>query len=152
MPHSDLLFTKRFWYIAIIASTIIAGAAYLLVEKNTVWVEEQRIPKGELAFLAQYDGRMPDEVGFLTNHILERRIANLIKDSMDLVAFRKYTAFGDTIHVQHNMVSAVFKCDSTLPSDCRTVVLVDLLNEAIILTITPNGQTRVYSDGYVENP
>lgn len=152
MQHSDSLFTKRFWYIAIIASTIIAGLAYLLVEKNTVWAEKQRVPKGELAFLAQYDGRMPGDVGFLTNHILERRIANLIKDSMDLVVFRKYIAFGDTIHLQHNIVSAVFNCDSTLPTDCQTVILVDLMSESIILTITNNGQTQIFSDGYVENP
>lgn len=152
MPNNDLLFTKRFWYFAIITSAIIAAVAYYFLEKDALHTPDKRVPKGELAFLAQYDGRMPNDVGFLSNHVMERRIANIIKDSMDLITFRKYTAIGDTLHLQHHMLSAVFTCDSTLPPDCRTIVLVDLMNEAIILTIIHNGQTRVFSDGYVDNP
>lgn len=44
-------------------------------------------PKGELAFLLQYDGRMPSDVGFLSNHIMERRLANLMKENFQ--PFRK---------------------------------------------------------------
>ncbi len=36
--------------------------------------------KGELVFLLQYNNRLPSDVGFLTNHIMERRMANLMKD------------------------------------------------------------------------
>ncbi len=38
-------------------------------------------PKGELAFLLQYNSRMPSDVGFATNHIVERRLANLMKEN-----------------------------------------------------------------------
>lgn len=40
-------------------------------------------PKGELAFLLQYNHRLPSEVGFLTNHIMERRMANLMKENYE---------------------------------------------------------------------
>ena len=37
--------------------------------------------KGELVFLLQYNNRLPSDVGFLTNHIMERRMANLMKEN-----------------------------------------------------------------------
>lgn len=40
-------------------------------------------PKGELAFLLQYNNRLPSDVGFLTNHIMERRMANLMKENYE---------------------------------------------------------------------
>lgn len=40
-------------------------------------------PKGELAFLLQYNNRLPSDVGFLTNHIIERRMANLMKEEYE---------------------------------------------------------------------
>ena len=39
--------------------------------------------KGELAFLLQYNNRLPSDVGFLTNHIMERRVANLLKEKYE---------------------------------------------------------------------
>lgn len=41
------------------------------------------VAKGELAFLLHYNNRLPSDVGFLTNHIMERRMANLMKENYE---------------------------------------------------------------------
>ncbi|MFM2307531.1 MAG: hypothetical protein RLZZ367_2200 [Bacteroidota bacterium] len=53
-------------------------------------------PKGELAFLLQYNGRMPSDVGFTTNHIVERRLANLMKAD--------FQPFRDSLGTEHPLV------------------------------------------------
>lgn len=39
--------------------------------------------KGELKFLLDYNGKLPSEVGFMSNHIVERRLANLLKEKFE---------------------------------------------------------------------
>ena len=53
-------------------------------------------PKGELAFLLQYNGRMPSDVGFTTNHIVERRLANLMKEN--------FQPFRDSLGTEYPLV------------------------------------------------
>ncbi|HRG89915.1 MAG TPA: hypothetical protein PLW44_12905 [Chitinophagales bacterium] len=53
-------------------------------------------PKGELAFLLQYNGRMPSDVGFATNHIVERRLANLMKEN--------FQPFRDSLGTEYPLV------------------------------------------------
>ena len=53
-------------------------------------------PKGEMAFLLQYNGRMPSDVGFTTNHIVERRLANLMKEN--------FQPFRDSLGTEYPLV------------------------------------------------
>ena len=54
-------------------------------------------PKGEFAFLLNYNGQMPEDVGLLTNHIVQRRLANVMKDSM--LSYVRTAAYAKPIFV-----------------------------------------------------
>lgn len=83
-------------------------------------------PKGELAFLLQYNNRLPSDVGFLTNHIMERRMANLMKENYE--PFLKMMTEERRIIVDSNdyVVLASFS-----GLNCSGGVTVDVSNDAI---------------------
>ncbi len=62
--------------------------------------------KGEFAFLLQYNGKLPEDVGFLTNHIVERRLANILKDRFQ--DFMAGTQCGKPIVVDGSTIHSVY--------------------------------------------
>jgi hypothetical protein len=94
--------------------------------------ETHKAPKGELAFLLQYNSRLPSDVGFLSNHIMERRLANLLKND-----FEKFTS---NIHLENLIIvdTATFVVHAVFPSDSArnknyAVVTIDVMHDAIWL-------------------
>ncbi len=69
-------------------------------------------PQGELAFLLQYNGKMPSDVGLLRNQVVQRRLANMLKDSFQV--FINSTKYERPIEVslQQQLVMAEFFSDS----------------------------------------
>ncbi|HLP20623.1 MAG TPA: hypothetical protein VK174_09995 [Chitinophagales bacterium] len=103
------------------------------------------VPKGELAFLLQYNNRLPSDVGFLTNHIMERRMANLMKENFK--PFRdslggENPIFVDTI--QH-IVMAYFNGKR---NNIRHVgfITVDVANDAIWIDYAIGNRAQRYAD------
>jgi hypothetical protein len=74
--------------------------------------------KGELAFLLQYNGKLPNDVGLLRNQVVQRRLANMMKDSFQV--FLQATKFDRPIEVSkpEQLLTAQFFSDSdrSLPS------------------------------------
>ncbi|HWB64460.1 MAG TPA: hypothetical protein VG603_13170 [Chitinophagales bacterium] len=72
---------------------------------------ESAPPKGEFAFLLGYEGRLPADVGFLTNHVVERRLANMMKDSF--MVFMGHAKYGRPVVVQDSaIIITTFYSDS----------------------------------------
>jgi hypothetical protein len=87
---------------------------------------------GETAFLLQYNSLLPSDVGFLSNHIMERRLANLLKND-----FEKFTGnihFENPIAVDTTtfVVRAVFPTNSARNKN-YAVVTIDVMHDAIWL-------------------
>lgn len=84
---------------------------------------KENSPKGELAFLLKYDGKMPSEVGLLRNQVVQRRLANMLKDSFQV--FLNKTVYDRPIAVsqQQQLVFAQFFSDSdrSMPSADLTI-------------------------------
>lgn len=87
-------------------------------------------PKGELKFLLGYKDRMPVDVGFLTNHVVERRLANIMKDSFEV--FMAHTQYARPIAVDsaNGLVAAMFFSDSGRANMSATVII-DVPEDAI---------------------
>jgi hypothetical protein len=79
--------------------------------------------KGELAFLLKYHGKQPEDVGFLTNHIVERRLANLMKDSFQVLATK--TAFASPIVVSEKdgLITSRYFYDKELTRLSASIVI-----------------------------
>jgi hypothetical protein len=99
--------------------------------------------KGEFAFLLKYNGEMPSDVGFLTNHVVERRLASILKDSFQV--FMRLTKYDRPIVVDGQQVAALFYSDSdrTMPS---AVVSIDVANDAIWAEYLSGDSTILYTD------
>lgn len=103
-------------------------------------------PKGELAFLLQYNGRMPSDVGFTTNHIVERRLANLMK--ADFQPFRdslgtEYPLVVDTV----NYVVKAYYGDKLIHQQ----ILIDVANDAFWVDYMLPDTTLYYTDNTTLN-
>ncbi len=73
--------------------------------------------KGELKFLLSYSGKLPSDVGFMTNHIVERRLANLLKEKFE--DFQKAEELCELpLVVEGNVITAHY----TLCSDQSVIV------------------------------
>lgn len=90
--------------------------------------QTQKMPKGELAFLLEYNGKKPEDVGFLTNHIVERRLANLMKDSFQV--FSSKTKFSSPVVVdRENGLIAVKYFNDVEGKEISAKVVIDALHE-----------------------
>ncbi len=106
---------------------------------------EQVMPKGELVFLLQYNNRLPSEVGFLTNHIMERRLANLMKENYEPFIKEpkeENPLFVDTIH---DVVIANYVKYKT-GEEMVERVTVDVANDAIWVDYIKPGTVLHYAD------
>lgn len=84
------------------------------------------LPKGELAFLLQYNNKNPQDVGFLSNHIVTRRLANIWKDKT--ASIQQLEPFGEQIKVEENTVTASF----ISTNGKAFLILIDVWQDAIV--------------------
>lgn len=107
--------------------------------------QTDQTPKGELAFLLKYNGQMPGDVGFLTNHVVERRLANMLKDSFEI--FMHKAAFDRPIMVdeQSHVVAAMFYADSER-LEPSVNVLIDVDKDAIWVDYLSEDSIIEYAD------
>jgi hypothetical protein len=112
---------------------IIALILFSLCACNNTPKADNKIPappKGELVFLLDYDGKLPSDVGFLTNHIMERRLANLLKDSFEVFISRTKYDRPLIVSPEDHAIACMFYADSDRSEPSATVV-VDVKNDAI---------------------
>ncbi|MDB5283222.1 MAG: hypothetical protein JWO06_2297, partial [Bacteroidota bacterium] len=85
---------------------------------------------GEFGFLLDYNGQMPSDVGFLTNHVVERRLANILKDSFQVfIAKAKYDR-PIVVSAEDRTLAAMFFSDSDRTEPSATITI-DVANDAI---------------------
>ncbi len=88
------------------------------------------LPKGELAFLLQYHNRLPSDVGFMTNHIMERRISNLLKQYYE--PFMNETKQENPIEVDSvRSIITVRFTKAQKSNRLVELVMVDVANDAV---------------------
>ena len=113
-----------------IALIILVAALYSCNRKAGDTTQSDSTPKGELAFLLQYDGKLPSDVGLLRNQVVQRRLANMLKDSFQV--FMAKTIYDRPIEVskQEQLVVAQFFSDSdrAMPS---ADVMIDVEQDAM---------------------
>lgn len=113
--------------------------------KPTAPVQQEHIPKGELAFLLNYDGKMPSDVGLLRNQVVQRRLANMLKDSFSV--FMSQTVYDRPIAVskEEQLVFAQFFSDSdrSMPSAELTI---DVEQDAMWVEYLSNDSIIEYTD------
>lgn len=102
-------------------------------------------PKGEFAFLLNYEGQIPEDVGLLNNQIVRRRLANVMKDSM--LTYIHTAAYGKPIIVIHEdqLLIATFFSDSdrTEPAAGLTI---DVKNDALWANYWSGDSLLEYTD------
>ncbi len=100
--------------------------------------------KGELKFLLEYGGKLPSDVGFMTNHIVERRLANLLKEQFE--TFQKSEGLCELpLIVEGNVVTAHY----TLCSDKSVIVRnvsFDAAQDALWVAEKRGGSASVKAD------
>ncbi|MBK8657309.1 MAG: hypothetical protein IPN22_00100 [Bacteroidetes bacterium] len=100
--------------------------------------------KGELKFLLNYSGKLPSDVGFMTNHIVERRIANLLKEKFE--DFQKAEGLCELpLVVEENVITAHY----TLCSDKSVIVRnvsIDAAQDAVWVAEKRGGSASVKAD------
>lgn len=100
-------------------------------------------PAGELAFLLNYKGQLPGNVGFLSNHITQRRLANLLRGEMDLEQLKAFTAHEVPLETD-TVLWCVHALYSSETGDTITTITADALNDCIKLTIQAKGETLLH--------
>lgn len=101
--------------------------------------------KGELHFLLDYNHRMPEDVGFLTNHVVERRMANLLKGDFEF--FMAHTTYPNLIMADtlNDIVVATFRGDS-LSQKLVATVLIDVAKDAFWVDFNRGDSMISYAD------
>lgn len=102
-------------------------------------------PKGELAFLVQYNNRTPSTVGFLTNHIVERRLANLMKEDFEKFLTAAKTETPIQVNDKNNCVRAIFLSD-TFPKTVYSEIVIDINRDAFWVECNSDGAPKKWAD------
>lgn len=114
-------------------------------DADTITLVNSTKPKGEFAFLLNYEGQMPEDVGLLNNQIVRRRLVNIMKDSM--LNYIHTAAYGKPIIViaQDQLLIATFFTDSdrTEPSAGLTI---DVKNDALWANYWSGDSLLEYTD------
>jgi hypothetical protein len=97
--------------------------------------------KGELVFLLQYNNRLPSDVGFLTNHIMERRMANLMKDDYQPFMQNLGNELPLVVDTLRNVVFAYYG-NKVQPQ----TITVDVANDAIWIDYTKPDTVLHFAD------
>ena len=88
---------------------------------------------------------MPEDVGFLTNHVVERRMANLLKDDFEF--FIAHTHYANVILADtlSNIVMATFREDS-LSEKIVASILIDVAKDAFWIDLNRGDSVISYAD------
>lgn len=86
---------------------------------------------------------MPGNVGFLSNHITQRRLANLLRGEMDLEQLKAFTAHEVPLETD-TALWCVHALYSSATGDTITAITADALNDCIKLTIQAKGKTLLH--------
>lgn len=99
-------------------------------------------PKGEFAFLLKLDGQLPADCGFFSNHIVQRRMANLMK--ADYQHFFTDSLCETPVHVndEHYVYAVLIDCES---HESKRVVAIDVASDAIVVAVKGD-HTKTYED------
>ena len=131
-------------YKTLFSSLAFLACVYSCNTKPTATVDDNT-PKGELAFLLQYDGKLPSDVGFLRNQVVQRRLANMMKDSFQV--FMSHTKYDRPLDVskQEQLITAQFFSDSdrSMPS---ADVMIDVQQDAIWVEYLSGDTIIEYTD------
>lgn len=73
--------------------------------------EEHKSAGGELSFLLDYNDKIPEDVGFLSNHVVERRLANLMKDSFQVLSTKTLFSSPLVTSKQTGLITAKYYCN-----------------------------------------
>jgi hypothetical protein len=121
---------------------ILFCALFLLAGCNSPQQPPVAKPKGELAFLLEYNHRLPQDVGFLTNHIMERRIANLLKENYEpfIKSCRESSVL--VIDTTRYIVFANYYQGKLIQHQ----IIVDVPNDAIWVDYSLGYEVRHYAD------
>lgn len=125
--------------------TILALTAFLIIIATGCNSGSGTGSKGELGFLTGYAGKLPSDVGFLTNQIIERRLANLLKD--ELVAFKedKTVCEMPILVIDSNLVVARYKsCE--FDNQILRNICIDVAQDAIWISQVKGGKASIQAD------
>lgn len=101
--------------------------------------------KGELGFLINHAGKLPSDFNFLNNQIMERRLANLLKD--DLVAFKEDKTLCEMpiLVIDSNLVVARYKsCE--FDNQILRNICIDVAQDAIWISQVKDGKANIQAD------
>ncbi len=131
----------------LIPAILLTALFYACNTKPTPATQQENVsnPKGELAFLLNYNGQMPSEVGLLRNQVVQRRLGNILKDSFQV--FLRQTIYDRPISVskEEQLVFAQFFSDSdrSMPSADLTI---DVEQDAIWIEYLSGDSIVEYTD------
>lgn len=136
---------KRFVLLFIVVSFLASCNEKVKMEVEEAEPVQEEAPKGELAFLLQHGGRLPEDVGFLTNHVVERRLANLMKDSFAVLSTK--TAYSTPIAVEptQGFVSAKYFNDKER-QDLASMIIIDAANDVFWVYYYNDDQMVKFTD------
>lgn len=99
-------------------------------ESHTTTTAVNHAPKGEFAFLLDYEGQIPEDVALLNNQIVRRRLANIMKDSM--LSYINTATYGKPIIVmpEEQLLIATFFSDSDRTEPAAGLII-DVKHDAL---------------------
>ncbi len=112
LPYFFMVVYSHYMRIAGYFILWLCGMALYGCKQSTAGQVAPQHHSSEFSFLYQYAGRRSADVGMFTNHIVNRRLANLLKDK--LLPFMDGAKCTDSIQVdaQAYLVAHVRDCDS----------------------------------------
>ena len=129
----------------LLPAVVLVALLYSCTGKPAANAPKDNTPKGELAFLLQYNGQMPSDVGLLRNQVVQRRLGNILKDSFQV--FLSKTVYDRPIGVskEEQLVFAQFYSDSdrSMPSADLTI---DVEQDAIWVEYLSGDSIVEYTD------
>jgi hypothetical protein len=101
--------------------------------------------KGELGFLLGHAGKLPSDVGFLTNQIIERRLANLLKENLAAFKEDKTVCEMPILVIDSNLVVARYKsCE--FDNQILRNICIDVAQDAIWISQVKDGKASIQAD------
>lgn len=92
-----------------------------------------------------YNRQMPDDVGFLTNHVVERRLANLLKSDFELFMAQTHNALPIQVDTLSNLIMAAFLKDS-LSKEVKATIFIDVAKDAFWVDFKKGDSVMSYAD------
>ncbi|MCW5907242.1 MAG: hypothetical protein KIS94_05245 [Chitinophagales bacterium] len=114
----------RFLCFLLFAFFAFTGCVNKQTDLGNTATKNETLIKGELAFLLNYNGKNPEDVGLLTNHIVERRLANIMKDSFEILPSKTVYSSPIVASQETGLVTAKYFFDKEHQSPSAVLVVV----------------------------